>query len=775
MLIKKHFFLFILLISLVVSGCDEHLYDEEEVYSFHEHLSDTIKGPDLLNAMDKAGIEQTILVGSYNAMFQHNQEPDWASSTTNNELLINAMQQAADRIVALPLIRGNEPNLLDYAKGLIDQGARGFVVANGDPRLSLMPLSDNRLNPLYAWCELHRIPILFLTDGRPESRDFFFPAIEQVMRDYPNMFVVVSHMGGLSGDLKKLKQMLEKFPRLFFDVSFGWEEDKLLHLNNLSNNHEEAKKIFDRYRDRLLFGMSSMVWSGPGRNVDWLSQYYLDFRRFFERSNMRLKLLLDGKNTIHNLKGLKLPKDILEFFYHHNFKNLINEHPSDYKKYNLDHLLTALPPQSVYDEKSSYRLVPALVTSHRNPIEGLHIAWLTNIFTGETTNWKSLRSFDQPIEVIAQPPLDTWLIKRLQIEKHVSIKHAQSADQIVQFLRENPGALALLPFAGVTAEMKVIPVDGESPTNRYVRDCSTRGGATIGTYFHQYPLLLPVKPLKPIAPEYIYDPYQIRHLVVGGMLLPSAAPPQVHEDLEAPIEPIFKLGEITRQAELSIFEMPYRIGKDCNTIDNRCLSADWMLAFDFLGIDNILAYPANDEPTQVADEWLRHSIGAINDNQTQTLTIRGQSLAFLVRQVPNASEAENQSNELAESVTQANEKSAVLVFLRLAQPTAEISALAGTLAHAAIDAGAQAVIISGYEKPDHVEFYHGHMIVHGLGDFFYASPNRPFTDIAMLLRFVFYRDHLIAVDLIPTQIKGEKIHPLHAGEGQKVLMRLMSS
>ncbi len=782
MSIIRRFFIFpLVLIITIIGGCGESLYDEDEVYSFHEHIADSSKGGDLLNAMDKAGIKQTILAGSYDASFARQAKPDFLSSQKSNELIMDAMAKAPTRILAFPLIRGDEPELIKYAKELFLAGARGFYLSHGNQRLRPMPLDDDRLQPFYAWCEIHRVPLIVECDYRVYGAE-----LEHVMRDYPNLYIVAKGMLNLTDDLEKLTILLEKFPTLELSLGFGWEEDKWRTVQNLSDNQEAARQFMITYKDRLLFATDLMIYSGAGRNLDWLTQYLLDMRRFLERSSLRYKVLLDGKTTMQKVHGLDLPSDALKMIYNSNYKNIIGEMPSEVNKYNLDRLLGGVPAQAQYDIEADYRLVVAIVTSQANPLDGMVSNWLRNVLSGKTTNWRELAGNDRPIQVVAMPPLDQWLPKRLKIREPIVIKKANTPEEVVRLLQENPGTLAIVPFQALRPEMNVIPVDGESPTGRYVRDCAKRGGGTIGSYFYSYPLLIPLAVKGEIAPELRYDPYEIRHVMISGNFLPQQLPPK-SVGLEQEVSSIFKLGGLMRQADLAQVSLGAPLAVNCAPSlegQGACMNQQMMHALDFAGIDVTDLHGAHlldqgrGQFMQNLLLYSRHSIDIVGAGadapaalRPATYRIRMRPYSFLSYSMMENADALAQAdsaglNPYVEATMSAQIRELVaqdhFVFVNLAANGREDDETLRAIAHRAIDDGATIVTFNRPAPPRDLEFYRQGFIAYGLGNQTINESSAAEANISFLARHVFYGRRYISLDLLPLEAHEGYVRPLHA-------------
>lgn len=764
---RKNGFIFLLsIVSLLLGGCSEKLFDEVDVLSFHEHLSDLSKGADVLNAMDKALIEKTILVGGYDASFHRTDKPNWASSEKLNIILTEAKLKAPDRIDIFPLIRGDENNLLTYLKELIKKGARGFFLCQATERFRNMPLTDRRLAPFFAWCELHRIPLLFQVEYESYGDEF-----ENIMRDYPNLWMVASHMLTLTSDLERLGVLLDRYPNLILDASFGWEKDKKKHIKDLAEDIDSTREFFIQYKDRIVFGTNVIVAPGPGRNVDWLSQYYLDLRRFFERKNVRLKLLLNKQSTLHKLPGLHLPKQVLKAIYHDNYDNLLGKEMAEFNKYNLDHLIIKIDPSAKYNEKSSYRLITALVTNHTNPAEGMFSAWLRNVFEGKTTNWQDLSGIDLPIQVIAFAPLHEWIPTRLKIEKPIYIRPVKTIEEIERILQQNPGTLALIPFDQIKPTMKVLPVDGETPTGRYIRDCTKRGAATIGTYFYSYPLLFPVAMRAPVPADIIFNPYQIRSLVISERFVPQSLPATTDAETDPAIAPVYKINTLLTSTDIVLSMIDAPLQDNCLAATDgrpKCIDSTWLKAFDFTGID-VIALSAGQLPAQplqnTRDLLDRHSITLIgqDDETAATLSVRGKDFSFLTYHADNV-QSEQIEGDVKKRLADGKE-----VFVFIIKPTSLMQAgdeSISSIARSAVEAGSTAVLITGDAAPGKIQMWPKNFLVHSLGRLQFSESAEE-NNVTFLVQFTYYQNRFIALNLTALRWQENKLHPTHTADARQ--------
>lgn len=143
----------------------------------------------------------------------------------------------------------------------------------------------------------------------------------EVVAKCPGTRFVLIHMGGNPEDPNDLMGSLEKNDNLYLDTSATkWVS------RELSAHHDDARKMFLKYPDRILFGSDLVI---PPHNQGTLTELEYFLSRYFVQ---RMMLEYDGefKSPIHDpdnvdnhpLKGLNLPMEILEKVYKKNAESL---------------------------------------------------------------------------------------------------------------------------------------------------------------------------------------------------------------------------------------------------------------------------------------------------------------------------------------------------------------------------------------------------------------------------------------------------------------------
>jgi predicted TIM-barrel fold metal-dependent hydrolase len=143
------------------------------------------------------------------------------------------------------------------------QGARGVKLISGHGSYfraaDNQPLDIYKMRALFRYCEEEAVPVLWHVNS-----DIYGQGFLRVLHDFPDLVVVNPHLGGYLGDAPELvRQLLEKYPNLSLDMSFG---DQAMYvrrsLEELSIRHDAWRQLILDHPDRFLFGTDLVVTGG---------------------------------------------------------------------------------------------------------------------------------------------------------------------------------------------------------------------------------------------------------------------------------------------------------------------------------------------------------------------------------------------------------------------------------------------------------------------------------------------------------------------------------
>jgi predicted TIM-barrel fold metal-dependent hydrolase len=277
--------------------------------------------------MNKVGISSTIMVGSPDATFLNNPTGKFNRYLENNEEILKIAQRFPEHIFAFPTINSNDDNNLELLQDYLARGATGLKLYSGHYSSfydELGPLNHSKMDPVFAFCEKEKIPIIWHVKLEIEQLASEFI---DVMNKYPGLIITIPHFMLLSTDLYqtngqgKLRYYLENYPNLYTDISFGgFVEDGF---SRLSEHIEVYRDFIIEFQDRFTFGTDLVCTDHPLKSTRWIVNLTQGYKEILEEEylNISVKNEIEGDFNgelpgTHN--GLNLPKNVLAKIYYDN-------------------------------------------------------------------------------------------------------------------------------------------------------------------------------------------------------------------------------------------------------------------------------------------------------------------------------------------------------------------------------------------------------------------------------------------------------------------------
>lgn len=209
---------------------------------------------------------------------------------------------------------------------------KGYGMNNKDQDGKRIPLDDPRMDPVWAKCGELRIPVLIHT-GEPRSfwdpmdannerwlelilhpsrrqsadRTASFDQLIQeqhaVFKKHPRTIFIAAHFDWHANDLQKLGGFLDAMPNLYVETGAIIAE--------LGRQPRAARKFFERYQDRILFGKDS-----------WVPSEYATYFRVFETEDEYFPYH-KKYHAFWAMYGMGLPDAVLKKIYYQNALRLI--------------------------------------------------------------------------------------------------------------------------------------------------------------------------------------------------------------------------------------------------------------------------------------------------------------------------------------------------------------------------------------------------------------------------------------------------------------------
>ena len=182
-----------------------------------------------------------------------------------------------------------------------------------DPVAFFQPI--DRYNERYE--ELHNHPDWSFHGKDFPSNEQILEARNRVFARHPKTQFIVLHAGNFAEDLDNVSQNLDRFPNMFVDIA--------ARIGELGRQPRAARKFFDRYQDRILFGTDATPHGEQFPQQVFNDQLYEIYFRFLETDDEYFdyapaKVPPQGRWRIY---GVNLPDQVLRKVYHANAVRLL--------------------------------------------------------------------------------------------------------------------------------------------------------------------------------------------------------------------------------------------------------------------------------------------------------------------------------------------------------------------------------------------------------------------------------------------------------------------
>jgi len=234
----------------------------------------------------------------------------------------------------------------DGARGLKILKTLGLYLRENITSGTLVKIDDERFDPMWDTCGQLNIPvaihisdpIAFFTptdrfneryeelSNHPDwsfyGQDFpsnaeLITARNRMIAKHPRTQFVTVHVGNFSEDLQNVGENLDRFPNMSVDLA--------ARVGELGRQPVTARKFFDKYQDRILFGTDATPHGDEFPQQVFNDQLYEIYYRFLETSNEYFdyapaKIPPQGRWRIY---GIDLPDTILRKVYYENAARLL--------------------------------------------------------------------------------------------------------------------------------------------------------------------------------------------------------------------------------------------------------------------------------------------------------------------------------------------------------------------------------------------------------------------------------------------------------------------
>lgn len=259
------------------------MQEKHLIIDVHEHIESLAEAPKFIKAMDQFGIQKICLMGSSKFTLTLKEEVGFTGYDENNEELLKIVAAYPGRFEAWPTLSPQDPDKLKKIQDLIARGATGVKLYIGhgyetrkhEYIFHPVAMDDPAMLPFYSWCQENFIPIVLHVNPFGEKKGFAEEFVT-VLTKFPDLKVVAPHFILSTVKSNRLRELLDTFPNLYSDISFGDAYMKP-RLTYISKEPGKFKKLFKDYPDRFMFATDLVMIKN--RPDDWAPvqyQAYLD-------------------------------------------------------------------------------------------------------------------------------------------------------------------------------------------------------------------------------------------------------------------------------------------------------------------------------------------------------------------------------------------------------------------------------------------------------------------------------------------------------------------
>lgn len=279
----------------------------------HVHVQSAAEATTLLRAMDRAGICRAVIMGSSRFTITLRPQDGFTKFHENNTALLKVRRAYPDRFAVWPTL---DPTALDNCSRLaqyVDDGASGLKLyvghaySWGDPPRYLFhttSIDSYLLQPVYEMCANAGLPVCIhvnTTDNAPGFREEF----ERVLAAFPRLRVLAPHWMLAVRRPEYMRDMLQCYPQVMTDTSFGQDEFLVAGLRNISSRAASIRALVCDFPNRVMHGTDLVCTSARHKTADWMVARMRAYREMLTEEEYCCPITQEKRH------GLALPTTVL--------------------------------------------------------------------------------------------------------------------------------------------------------------------------------------------------------------------------------------------------------------------------------------------------------------------------------------------------------------------------------------------------------------------------------------------------------------------------------
>lgn len=318
-------------VTVPVSPADQALSTEYRITNAHDHLYMLKHLDNYLPAAKKLGVTRTIFVASSEFTFLGTKGDKTKLNDWSTKEILKAAKAYPDSIIPFATLHPDDENKVELSKGYVAEGVKGLKLYTGHSNFHDRPLDAPEMLPVYAYCEESGLPLLWHVNMAKYTKELF-----RVLDKFPTLTVIVPHLGvGFwrpEGQvMEDVTHMLETYPNVYVDTSFGTREILVGGLEKVTNNLAFFKDFYARHQDRIVWGTDMVVTGNKEKTEAWIESVIRACRDLHEKDHYTFWMAASGSGYAYGQKdniygeerGLNLPHEILKKIYETNIEKVL--------------------------------------------------------------------------------------------------------------------------------------------------------------------------------------------------------------------------------------------------------------------------------------------------------------------------------------------------------------------------------------------------------------------------------------------------------------------
>lgn len=268
-----------------------HSEEEPELVEAHTHIESLGRAEVLLKADENVGISKTMLMPSPNETLTLNGRKSFTLYRPNVSTILEIAEKYPDKFVPFCTVSPLDDDALQYVRECVKRGARGLKLYNGHSyyyEIFQMPLDDPVMMEIYDFAEETGLPLLFHVNLSKYEAE-----LRRVLDAHPDLVVSVPHFMVSSRDLERVAKMLDDYPNLYTDVSFGSPEFMAAGFRRISNDPGRFSDFIQRYADRVLFGADMVLTETGHKDQNFMETVLRCYRNLLEAKTFQCQPVQD--------------------------------------------------------------------------------------------------------------------------------------------------------------------------------------------------------------------------------------------------------------------------------------------------------------------------------------------------------------------------------------------------------------------------------------------------------------------------------------------------